>query len=229
MSVQSSPAASAPKKGRKKFIILAVVLAVAASASIAGAVIWQHVRPFSPYKFQYNKWEEPYSQHVPLEEMSFGVYSHYFGYSSGIKEPDYVETLPLPCDIRYYANPGDKEPVLTLEKGTVVHVPVESGVSAGYSSTNNRGTPLRTWPSYEKGWRYGLPFVPEGSESPTADSPMYYVRTEDIRAVAAKFVDANWGILSPNYFRTKREAREFLVLTIDRTLYQEGCYCSPDL
>ncbi len=227
MSVDRNSASPTPKKGRKRTIFLAVALVVV--ASIAGAVIWQHVRPFSPYKFQYNKWEEPYSQHVPLEEMSFGAYGHYFGYLLPIQEPEYVETLPLPCDIRYYASPEDKEPVLTLEKGTVVHVPAESGVSAGNSSTNNRGTPLRTWPSYEKGWRYGLAFVPEGSEGPTADSPMYYVRTDDIRAVAAKFVDANWDILSPNNFHTKREAREFFVLTIDRTLYQEGCYCSPDL
>lgn len=229
MSAQSSPASTTPKKGRKKSIFLAVALAVAAAASIAGAVIWQHVRPFSPYMFQYNKREEPYSQHVPLEEMRFGAYGHYFGYPTAIQEPEFVETLPLPCDIQYYANPEDKEPVLTLEKGTVVRVPAEIGIFAGYSSTNNRGTPLRTWPSYEKGWRYGLPFVPEGSEGPTADSPMYYVRTEDIRAVAAKFVDANWDILSLYDFRIKREAREFFVLTIDRTLYQDGCYCSPDL
>ena len=62
MSIDSIPSAPARKHSKKVILlVLAILLAVAA---IVGYNVWQHVRPYSPYKFRPNKWEEPYSKNI---------------------------------------------------------------------------------------------------------------------------------------------------------------------
>ena len=212
------PIHAVPARKRSKKVILLVLAILLAVAAIVGTIVWQHVRPYSPYKFRPNKWEEPYSKNIPLDEMNFGEYGYYFRiYASGAY-PDMVNTVQLSCDVRYYAKPGDKEPVLTLQKGTtvVIALPADEGVG------------IRCWPDYQKGWRYGTPFPVEGSTEDTAERQMYYVRTKDLVKVAEVFADTNWRYFKGD-FLTKHAAAKRLVLSIDVSLYQDGCFCSPDL
>lgn len=211
--MSNTKTSSAPKRRSK---ILIIVLAVVLVAAVTAGVAWrQYFRPYSPAKFRPNKWNEPYSQHIPLTEMNLGAYDYYFRYVTGTEFPDMTETIALPCDVRYYANPGDAEPVLTLTKGTNVHVGLY----------NENGSSINCWPDYQKGWRYGTPLAAEGS---TEDTAMYFVRTADLKKVAKAFVDINWDALS-SYYNFKAKAISSLVLTIDHTLYQAGCFDSPDL
>ena len=88
---------SAPARKRSKKVILLVLAILLAVAAIVGYNVWQHVRPYSPYKFRPNKWEEPYSKIIPLDEMNFGEYGYSFRpYASGAY-PDMVNTVQLPC------------------------------------------------------------------------------------------------------------------------------------
>lgn len=151
--------------------------------------------------------------------MSLGVYDYYFRIVTPLGYPDMTETIALPCDVRYYANPGDAEPVLTLTKGTNVHVGIHDA----------NGSSIFCWPDYQKGWRYGSPLAAEESTGDTGTA-MYFVRTADLKKVAKTFVDMNWDVLSRIFNSySKTETTNSLVLRIDRSLYQEGCFDSPDL
>ena len=108
--------------------------------------------------------------------------------------------------------------MLTLKKGTavVVDLPEDEGVG------------IRCWPDYQKGWRYDVPFPLDGSTEDAAERQMYYARTEDLVKVAEVFMDANWRYFKGD-FLTKHAAAKRLVLSLDISLYQDGCFCSPDL
>ncbi len=98
-----------------------------------------------------------------------------------------VVTLSQP--LYYYAAPGDTKPALTLEAGK--QYVVYSGYMHGaffWEKLWGFGYGLKSWPTYEKGWRYAAPFVPveeyESACSGTYESPgCYYVGLGDLKRV----------------------------------------------
>ena len=172
--------------------------------------------------FKDNGRDEPYVNKIPLNEMDFSVYDKYFLYAP--IEYNYERKITLPCDVEYYSTKEDSDPALILAKGTEVYVlPEGSSIIRGYG--------VQCWPDYEKGWRYGTPFLSFDFASledvyQDEEIPMYYVKTEQLERIAEEFYETN-----PSIVNTIRKA-EFVKRTIrhiDQILYDNGAFLSEEL
>lgn len=207
---------------RKKIcrLLLLVVIVLFAAAIFAVTQRKQYQYPKSG--FEYNRWEEPYAQGVPLDEMNFNVYRNYVELPVALIDfVEFVREVELPCDVRYYAHKEDSNPIIVLEKGSSVYViPADKQYfEPGYG--------LECWPDYQKGWRYGQPFAADESETSSYDVQKYYVRTSELEAVAKAFYRAN----SRLYRGQVSDSQYALVVTreIDVLLYKNGAFCSEEL
>ncbi len=239
-------------KNRKKLLIpacVAVVIACAIGAflltrdSNSGSAVLEG--------FVDNGLGELYSQGVPVDEMDLLTFGKYFGKMYPLPDDGlrYVKTVALPCDVHYYAHPGDWWPVLTLKKGQEVYVLSANGWLDDFVDNYDVGYGPRCWPDYRKGWRYGQPFATDDShvdawfsEDP---APKYYVKTEELEAVVGAFYDVNeeivlkktewFDMLSKDFAECPYEepSRERFVWCvtryIDERLFQGGAFCSKDM
>ena len=206
---------------RKKicWLLLLTVIVLFAAVLFVGT----QRREYPKSEFEYNKWEEPYSQGIPLDEMNFNVYRNYVALPVALTDSvEFVREVKLPCDVCYYAHKEDSEPIIVLEKGLSVYV-----IPANRQYFGPPGYGLECWPDYQKGWRYGQPFVTDESETSSYDAQKYYVRTSELEAVAKAFYQAN----SRLYRGQVSAARYALVVTreIDVLLYKNGAFCSEEL
>lgn len=206
---------------KKRSAVIFICAAAALSLAIALLAATQR-KEYPRSEFEYNRWNEPYSQGVPLDEMNFNIYRNYVVLPMALIDfADFVKEVELPCDVHYYANKEDSEPVIVLEKGSPVYViPADKQYfGPGYG--------LECWPDYQKGWRYGQPFVADESETSSYDAQKYYVRTSELEAVAKAFYQAN----SRLYRGQVSASRYALVVTreIDVQLYKYGAFCSEEL
>ena len=173
-------------------------------------------------EFKDNGKNQPYAQGIPLPEMDFTVYFPYVTDGVAAINMGYTRNINLPCDVDYFQSKGDKAPALTLQKGTEVYILSRNnpnGIHIGYG--------LQCWPDYEAGWRYGQPLITHDfplSAIIAEDPTMYYVKTEQLLAVAGEFYDTN---KISTISRTEYQKKS--VLFIDRCLYLNGAFCSPDL
>ena len=164
----------------------------------------------------------PYSQNIPLSEMDFAWYRLYLPVGTTAYHYGFVRKLALPCDIEYYRSKEDSSPTHTLTKGTEIYIlPADDNwQTIGYG--------MICWPDYEEGWRYGYPFTTtdfSSLDSLPKTQPTYYVKTEQLLAVAEAFYKANNEI-----FSSAIDAYSIaVVLFIDIQLYKKGVFCSPDL
>lgn len=176
-------------------------------------------------EFKDNGNQEPYSQNVPLSEMDFSGYREKaFTNVSTLTDPGYTLTCTLPCDVEYYTSKTDKTPAVTLEKGTQIYV-----LPSDQKNFPTFGYGLQCWPDYEAGWRYGQPFSQkEFTRELLSDtnSPCYYVKTEQLDAVAEAFCKENEKAFAS--FKEYEPSR-VLIEAIDRELYTYGAFCSPEL
>ncbi len=96
---------------------------------------------------------DQYHDHVPMEEMDLEAFDLGPDAVALVYYEPRVESIVLPDDITYYRNFwGVKLPVLTLRKGTELQMMTGSGYALPY------GYGFYTFPTYEAGWRYAVPF-----------------------------------------------------------------------
>lgn len=175
--------------------------------------------------FQDNGKGEPYSQKIPLSEMDFSPYVAELFTVMTIAPiaHNYTREIVLPCDVEYYTAKTDKTPAVTLEKGTTVYV-----LPSDEPEFPTVGYGMQCWPDYEKGWRYGQPFYKEEFKYGMMSrygQPWYYVKSNQLEAVAREFCLVNNFYKSRNPYSPEKAGIEF----IDRALYEYGAFCSPEL
>ena len=174
---------------------------------------------------------DQYLNHVPMEEMDFPVFDISLGNGLLGFEP-YIISATLPHDIVYYREVmGIKVPALTLKKGSVVSLQLESGHSIPY------GYGFFTFPTYERGWRYAVPFEVDGepfqwegdSDATLSQETMdyYYVKLSDIIEVAQLLLSDDLDETvnaQPIGFGVYNA-----VFRIDHLLASDNIYLSPDI
>lgn len=172
----------------------------------------------------------PYQLEIPMGKMNLTAYSSLL--------PD-VFTLPLypltsrivtPVTIRYYSEiPGhETAPALEIKKGTkIIALPEDSKGSPFYEA----GYGYTSYPTYEKGWRYVRPFrLADGEHLPSSDQ-YYYVRIEDLKAVIGEVIKVNPFMLTEIRQQgwSVQTGKHNIATYLDRILYRNGAYLSPDL
>ncbi len=172
-------------------------------------------------KFISNGKNEPYEQGIPLHEMDFSEYIKYedFAVAPVIIKNDQV-LIELPFDLHYYTYKTATEPAFTLKKGTQISrdsafvVPNTSFVTNAYG--------LQAWPDYDLKWRYGRPFFStDFNKKDMNDSLlMYYVKTEDLEAVARLFYMPKGNFITFSSFKYNTIGH------LDKLLYEAGAFDS---
>lgn len=172
-------------------------------------------------EFADNGKNQPYSQKVPLQEMDLDIYfkAIFSEMGSGGTELNDNRKIILSNDVEYFENKNDREPALVLKKGTTIYIhALRSDIMEGYG--------LWTWPDYEAGWRYGKPFADNYTDIQTSSlTKSYFVKQEQLASVADDYYNQNecFNRYSPEEFRKRH------LLFMDRVLYLEGAFCSPEL
>lgn len=209
---------------KKRVWLILAVLVVAVSA--VAAVVLLRDDGADDLGFEDNGKGEPYSQGIPLNEMDFNIY--WREYLSGtiytLLDYGWEIHISLPCDVHYYAE-KDGECVLTLPEGTEVTV-----FPGGSPTVRTYGYGLICWPDYEKGWRYGQPFVTGDEEVRFMAGPAYYVKTSELEAVAEAFYAVNEEILQKQ--GASRHADRYakrITRYLDNELFDYGIFYSPEL
>mgnify|MGYP005808844715 FL=1 len=176
----------------------------------------------------------PYEEGVPLSEMdSRSLESYLYGAQALMGTPlDSLDAeayhITLPVDVNYYSTPdASGEPAYTIPKGTEVRLyDIEEKDPAGAAPYG-----CVCYPDYEKGWRYGRAFLlMEGASSikqSADDLRYYYVQTETLKAVLGAYYDKNQEVLSE--VSGREEYIDSCVQYIDRQLFSDGYFCSPEL
>ena len=166
---------------------------------------------------------DQYLNHVPMEQMDLSEYDFLVDtLMGGAGNPPPIN-WELPNDVVYYQEvDGKKVPALTLEKGTVVSWPRDS-YFGGYG--------FYTFPTYEAGWRYAVPFTSEAVVSgwekglyvlPQTEYDYYYVRLEDLKPVVAAAYKAQGERGTPRSVRST-------TLLFDEGLVRHNTFISADL
>ncbi len=194
--------------------------------------IWIHSAELSVEDFDANlnqiKGTDQYLTHVPMEEMDLPAFSYTVDSMCGFATEETYHTCILPINLTYYRQQDGKMlPALVIEKGTAIALP---------AYTYYGGYGFGTFPTYEKGWRYGVPFVTEDVLSQwkkqflkgievlsQADFDYYYVRLEDLKVVANAF-----QVSAGQSLPTNRQMN-VLLLSFDKELARHHAYISPDL
>ncbi len=176
--------------------------------------------------FKDNGKDEPYANRVPLHEMDFSVYDKYFPQATAPILVKYERKITLPCDVEYYSAKEDSVPAVILPKGTEVYIFPQDG---GPFFIHGYG--VRCWPDYEKGWRYGIPFLTFDASRledvyQDEEIPMYYVKTRQLEKVAEKFYENN---PSAAVRIRKSEYVKRAIRSIDQFLYDNGAFLSEEL
>lgn len=194
--------------------------------------------------FDASKYRMPsfYQEHRPMEELKWESYRvnwsvPAFGYD--------IPPLHLKQDLHYYRQPStDSPPALTIPEGTEVSLSF-----LDYKP----GTGVCTYPTYEKGWRYGVP-ITGSAQARTLDfdtEPRYYVRLEDLQSVMHDGFQEYWDFHRQLARENEREGAEVYSASLceklsqprksavdlfshslflcDEFLYRYNCYLSPDL
>ena len=176
----------------------------------------------------------PYEEGVPLSEMdSRSLESYLYGAQALMGTPlDSLDAeayhITLPVDVNYYSTPdASGEPAYTIPKGTEVRL----YDSQDKSPSGPAPYGCVCYPDYEKGWRYGRAFLlMEGASSikqSADDLRYYYVQTETLKAVLGAYYDKNQEVLSK--LSGRQDYIDGCVQYIDRQLFSDGYFCSPEL
>ncbi|HIY28417.1 MAG TPA: hypothetical protein H9679_05195 [Firmicutes bacterium] len=237
------------KKRTRNVIITACVAVVVAAAVLVGVFVGkpmverQQVEQEFAARQQYleelhqntpDSNRLPYEEGVPLSEMdSRSLESYLYGAQALMGTPlDSLDAeayhITLPVDVNYYSTPdASGEPAYTIPKGTEVRLyDIEEKDPAGAAPYG-----CVCYPDYEKGWRYGRAFLlMEGASSikqSADDLRYYYVQTETLKAVLGAYYDKNQEVLSE--VSGREEYIDSCVQYIDRQLFSDGYFCSPEL
>ena len=167
-----------------------------------------------------------YAARVPMEEMDLNVFHTLYGYTFLFPQSGSVLRFATESPITYYRQEnGGKVPAITLPAGTEVEV--GSGMLPFFFS----------YPTYEKGWRWAQPVVVPDAEWNEVRGEYFYVKTEELQALAVQwkcewekanagrpFTTSLCGIRWPLDY----DAGEIL-FELDVALYVNRIFLSPDL
>ena len=201
---------------RREKTITGILCSIAVLVIAALLVILiSHIRFRKAFVLQDNLAAEQYEKKIPLHEMDLDCFSPYV--TMDVPAVDQKVNFQLPEDIVYYREVnGKKEQALVLKKGTVV----------AYQESFRGAV---SFPTYEKGWRYAVPFLPEeyaaGGTVPAAYEEHYYVKLSSLEKAARAWQRAG----GMQYERNARKAVYRITRYIDARLYEKGIYLSPDL
>lgn len=117
----------------------------------------------------------PYDIGVPVEEMEFKETASVSSLENhGITISTSKVLFRLKRDIAYHSSPSrDEKPVLVRKKGEWVAV-------AAPSTGLNRGRGIKSYPTYDRNWRYAYPLPLENETWQTPGEHKLYVRLEDL-------------------------------------------------
>ena len=228
-----------------KHIILIVLLLVSFSLfSFLFLRIYQRDQQNLNYRYLQHQFDpeantaegsDQYLERVPMENMDFAALGIDAAYAPLGYNP-YTLTATLSEDLTYYREVmGVKFPALTLKKGSVISIEYnqERTIPFGYGYT--------TYPTYERGWRYAIPFQ-TGSEPYTGkekgafivsqeEAEYYYVRLSDIQKILRLFAEADLERKGDTEYDSKQieETVYNNLLNIDNWLASGEIYLSPDL
>lgn len=175
---------------------------------------------------------DQYLDGVPMEEMDFPA----LGFSLAIAPlgfDPYTLSVTLPKDIVYYREEnGLKIPALTLLKDSEISFYITDHTIIPY------GYGYLTFPTYERGWRYAVPFEVDGENDYLRDwgeesilsqeeADFYYVKLEDIETVyRTLFLTRQESTLDPREMERRVLTN---LLQVDGTLRWSNIYISPDV
>ncbi len=176
---------------------------------------------------------DQYLDGVPMEEMDFPA----LGFSLAIAPlgfDPYTLSVTLPKDIVYYREEnGLKIPALTLLKGSEISFYITDHTIIPY------GYGYLTFPTYERGWRYSVPFELDGKDDyirewgeesilSQEEADFYYVKLRDIELVYRLLVLNRLVEKGTDPQEIERRVQSNL-LRIDQILQGNNIYISPDM
>ena len=174
-----------------------------------------------------------FEQGMPIEDI-YNEYldSTYYAFSN---LTSFSIDIVLNHPIRYYHTPDiNSEPAVELPAG---RYRIEIGEPVFHQGIN-------TLPTYQKGWRYARtlpePLTPENEKQENLTSPMrwYYVRLEDLKRVTIHLLAEERTLYTNRFLEGKLNLRSLVRLwkksgvslyNLDKLLYEQGDYLSPDL
>lgn len=230
------------------FFCATIVLSITTGTSLSRTIQQNHCISLQPYQSVYddaaylsllqedvgrNQYMDKVSmEKIDFDKLGYGPMAVAFG---GYTLPS--EFFPLLDDITYYREVcGIKIPVKTLKKGTLIPFDI------GATLHNPYGYGFYSYPTYERGWRYAVPFSTK--EEPITISnrewklsqeeyEYLYIRIEDLETVWMSSAEAvtpgtidNIDCIDPVQLA---KSREINLLLVDHQLYTYGVYFSPDL
>ena len=222
---------------RARFLAISFLLVLGTGLLLSTA--WQvyHRSAFAhtvlSYRFEYG--EEPvtlpgsgqFHDGVPLEEMDFQALGYVPDDNMRRAERYPVESCPFLDDVTYYRREnGRMVRALTLKKGTLL--PCED---PNLTRNPKFGYGFYSYPTYEAGWRYAVPFTSEAVVSgwekglyvlPQTEYDYYYVRLEDLKPVVAAAYKALGEKGTPRSVRST-------TLLFDEGLVRHNTFISADL
>ena len=177
---------------------------------------------------------DQYIDHVPMEEMNFPALGISPIGRALIGFAPYTVSATLPKDIVYYREEnGIKVPALTLSKGSEISFYITDHTIIPY------GYGYLTFPTYERGWRYAVPFEVDGENDYLRDwgeesilsqeeADFYYVKLEDIELVYRLLIADR--LIAEEIDPREMERRVLTnLLQVDGTLRWSNIYISPDV
>lgn len=204
------------KKKKKLFIVLGALVLLAVIILVIDSQPNEYERNYEDVNSN-----KPYSMKEPLHEADLDTYKNYVEVAHTLLgNVNYVRKIELPCDVKYYERKEDSKPALTLKKGTEVYVLAEDNF-------DKPGYGWCCWPDYEKGWRYGIPFLTQDFKEYPKDTKMYYVKLNQLEKVCGAFYDANKDPIAK--YLSKKEYIEEHTLKIDERLCFNGFFLSNEL
>ena len=208
-------------RSKRKIWIPAACAAILAAAAVILIITNRSGGTFSKKDFVQadNTAARQYLEHSSMDEMDMKVFDPYFIHAMTGEETPYKETMILPADVVYYREEaGRKTEAFVLEKGTeVILDPYGLRYGGGFY----------TFPTFEKGWRYGMPFTVQGQEE---TKEYYYVKLSELETIAKAWIEYDECVraeIKKSGLSTKKGAAA-IVRGVDRLLYANGIYCSKD-
>jgi hypothetical protein len=212
----------------KMISLFVVVLALIPLFSLiyrVGGQIYRNQQKIN--RFSYNNQMEQYERRIPMDNMDLHEYSVYFQIPQTLEGIRVSNVIELPREIQYFTEQDGKK-ILTMEisKGkSILWLPSEqlNDIYIGYG--------LRSYPTYDKGWRYVKPFMLSGQNTDIEQLPYYFVRTKDLEAVAKEAIRSTKYLMKTVQNRGMSMENAIFIYTrfIDNIFYDKGVFCSPDL
>lgn len=184
---------------------------------------------YTEYKHRY----DGYKQKIPVDEMDFGKLGKSIARIVAVDISNYPVKFKVKKDIYYYIEPDKKSEIVhVIHKGDMLVLDCDKHDISKFSHR------IETWPTYEAGWRYGIPLCAVSDDDRCITSfglnweNVYgYVTTEDMLYIFDCFKRAYFDLMREIGNKVTIEMRKStsIIFILDTILYERGMYLSPDL